>query len=259
MRGNRACADQSPFHCGSPSFWNVPIAIITFQRRQPDSPACLVLSGLFRRRKPGMFARNSNPTGLMPARLTENFPLRPNRVHEVCGAGAAGFAAIACARASGPLLWLREGWREERLNPVGLIRFFDPHRLLVAEAANQTDVLASAEEALRDGSVALVILELSQPLGLTEGRRLQLAAKTGRATGLCLIGEEMGSNAAETRWRAAPLFDPEGADSTLMRWSLIKNKSGTFGAWDVRWDHASRRLSVVSPVGERPGSEGAPG
>ncbi len=69
----------------------------------------------------------------------------------------------------------------------------------------------------------------------------------------------MGSNAAETRWRAAPLYDPEGGDSTLMRWSLIKNKSGTFGAWDVRWNHATRRLLVVSPVGERPGSQDAPG
>lgn len=187
------------------------------------------------------------------------FPLRAGRVHEVCGPGSAGFAAITCARMEGHLFWLREGWREERLNPVGLARFVDPHRLLVAEARNQVDVLASAEEALRDGSVGFVILELSQPLGLTEGRRLQLAAKAGKSTGLCLIPEGMGSNAAETRWHATPLYDPKGGDSTLMRWSLIKNKSGTLGAWDVRWDHATRRLSVVSPVGKRPGSAAAPG
>jgi len=63
----------------------------------------------------------------------------------------------------------------------------------------------------------------------------------------------MGSNAAETRWQAAPLFDPEeAADSTLMRWLLIKNKSGTLEAWDVRWNHAARRLDVVSPTGQRP-------
>lgn len=195
----------------------------------------------------------------MSFEFESTFPLRSGRVHEVCGSGSAGFAAIACARMEGPLFWLREGWREERLNPVGLARFVDPHQLLVAEARNQVDVLASAEEALRDGSVDFVILELSQPLGLTEGRRLQLAAKTGRATGLCLIPEGMGSNAAETRWHAAPLYDPRGEDSTLMRWSLIKNKSGTLGVWDVRWDHATRRLAVVSPVAERPGSAGAPG
>jgi protein ImuA len=187
------------------------------------------------------------------------FPLRAGRVHEVCGPGAAGFAAIACSVIEGALIWIRENWREDRLNPVGLAVFFDPHRLLTVEAGNQVDVLASAEEALRDGSVAFVMLELSQPLGLTEGRRLQLAAKAGGSTGLCLIPEGMGSNAAETRWHAAPVYDPKGGDSTLVRWSLIKNKSGTVGAWDVRWDHAARRLTMVSPVGERPGSEGAPG
>jgi protein ImuA len=195
----------------------------------------------------------------MSSEFESSFPLRRGRVHEVCGPGLAGFAAIACASMEGHLFWLREGWREERLNPVGLARFVDPHRLLVAEARNQLDVLASAEEALRDGSLGFVILELSQPLGLPEGRRLQLAAGAGKTTGLCLIPEGMGSNAAETRWRAAPLHDPEGEDSTLMRWSLIKNKSGTLGVWDVRWDHATHRLAVVSPAGERPGSAAAPG
>ena len=196
----------------------------------------------------------------MTAAFRQSFPLRADRVHEVYGAGRAGFAAVACARAEGALFWLREGWREEALNPVGLSRFFDPERLLVVEARNQADLLASAEEALRDGSLGLAVLETSRPLGLTEGRRLQLAARAGRTTGLCLIPEGMGSNAAESRWHAAPLYDPEGLeDSTLMRWSLIKNKSGTTGAWDVRWDHASRRIAVVSPVGERPGSAGAPG
>ncbi len=195
----------------------------------------------------------------MPSDFASTFPLRAGRVHEVCGPGAAGFAVIAAARLDGPLLWIREIWREDRLNPVGMAVFLDPHRLLVVEAATQADLLAVAEEALRDGSVAFVVIEVSQPLGLTEGRRLQLAARAGGSTGLCLIPEGMGSNAAETRWRAAPLYDPEGGDSTLMRWSLIKNKSGTFGAWDVRWNHATRRLLVVSPVGERPGSQDAPG
>jgi protein ImuA len=196
----------------------------------------------------------------MSAEFRSVFPLRKGRVHEVFGPGATAFTAVLVGQGAGSLIWLRESWREGQLNPVGLSRFFDPARLLVAEARSQLDVLASGEEALRDGSVTLVVLEVSQTLGLTEGRRLQLAAKTGRATGLCLIPEGMGSNAAETRWHAAPVFDPAwGEDSTLMRWSLIKNKSGTLGVWDVRWDHAARRLAVVSAVGERPGSEGASG
>jgi protein ImuA len=195
----------------------------------------------------------------MSAQLQNHFPLRKSRVHEATGPGAGGFAAVACARAKGPLLWLRESWRHEGLNPVGMSLFFDPERLLVARAKDQTDLLAVAEESLRDGAPPLVVIEISRPLDLREGRRLQLAAKAGRSTGLCLIPEGMGSNAAETRWHCAPLYDERGGDSTLMRWKLIKNKSGTLGAWDVRWKHTARRLDVVSPVGERPGSARAPG
>lgn len=187
------------------------------------------------------------------------FPLRKARVHEVCGPGATAFAAIAAGAPPSGLLWVRESWQPEALNPLGLVPFLDPSRLLVAQTAGQTDSLAVAEEALRDGALPVVVIEITRPLNLREGRRLQLAAKTGGSTGLCLIPEGMGSNAAETRWRAAPVFDPQGADSTLMRWDLIKNKSGTLGAWNVRWDAAAHRLDVVSPAGERPGSQGTPG
>lgn len=186
------------------------------------------------------------------------FPLRRARVHEAYGPGALGFAAVVCAGTDGSVIWVREAWRHEQLNPVGLSRFFDPARLLLAHAPSQTDALAVAEDALRDGSVPLVVIELSQPIGLTEGRRLQLAAKAGKSTGLCLIGHDMGSNAAETRWHTAPLTDiaPNftAEDSTLMRWEIKKNKSGTLGVWDVRWTHSTYRLDVVSPAGKRPGS-----
>lgn len=193
------------------------------------------------------------------------FPLRAGRVHEVCGPGATAFAAVTCARArAGALIWIRESWQAEGLNPLGLVDFFDPARLVLANAPSAVDVLAVAEEALRDGAVALVLLEVTRPLDLREGRRLQLAAQAGGTTGLCLIPEGMGSNAAESRWQVAPLLDqgpgrPDHAtDSTLMRWQLIKNKSGTLGAWDVRWNRKTYRLDVVSPVAQRPGSAGAP-
>lgn len=187
-----------------------------------------------------------------------HFPLRSSRVHEVCGPGSVAFAALA-ARKLPPVLWVREAWLPEALNPLGLAPFLDPAGLLIAQAKNQADSLAVAEEALKDGAVAFVVVEITRPLDLREGRRLQLAAKAGQTTGLCLIPEGMGSNAAETRWRCAPVFDAAASDSTLMRWELIKNKSGTPGLWHVRWDSASHRLDVVSPVAERPGPAGAPG
>lgn len=175
------------------------------------------------------------------------FPLRTTRVHEACGPGASSFAAVCCVGVNG-VLWVREAWQSDVLNPVGLSAFFDPARLLMARTKDQTDSLAVAEEALRDGALPLVVVEITRPLDLREGRRLQLAAKAGNTTGLCLIPEGMGSNAAETRWHCAPVFDP--ADSTLMRWQLIKNKSGTLGDWHVRWDAAAHRLDVVSPPGK---------
>lgn len=194
--------------------------------------------------------------------MTANLPLplRPARVHEACGPAATGFAAVACAQSKGHLLWLREGWQAGTLDPAGLSAFCDPARVLIARTKDQTDTLAVAEEALKDGAVALVVIETTRPLDLREGRRLQLAAKAGPSTGLCLIPEGAGSPATETRWHCTPVFDPaEPTDSTLMRWEIIKNKSGTTGAWHVRWNRAAHRLDVVSPVGERPGPAAARG
>lgn len=186
----------------------------------------------------------------MQADLFTFFPLRSARVHEVCGSGALGFAAIYAAQLQGPVLWIREAWRADGINPVGLAPFLDPSRVLLALAKDQVEALAVMEEALRDGSMTSVVIDLDKPLDLTAGRRLQLAAKTGSTTGLCIISESMGSNAAETRWRCDPIFDSEVADSTLMRWSLIKNKSGTLCSWYVRWSpyksDPARRLVVVS-------------
>lgn len=183
------------------------------------------------------------------------FPLCSARVHEVSGAGAVGFATIV---ARGPVLWIREAWLSETLTPQGLLPLFDPAQLLLARPKDQTDALTVAEEALKDSALPYVVLEVTRPLDLREGRRLQLAAKAGGTTGLCIISDGMGSNAAETRWRASPVFDPAQEDSTLMHWEITKNKSGTLGAWHVRWNQKTSRLDVVSPAGERPGSAAVP-
>ncbi|MFT4150587.1 MAG: hypothetical protein QM656_10360 [Paracoccaceae bacterium] len=192
-------------------------------------------------------------------------PLRLSRVHEAYGPGAIGFAAVAVRTGNGPALWIGEGWQGASPHPDGLAAICDPGQILMARTRSQTDTLAVAEEALRDGAVGLVVIELTHPLDLREGRRLQLAAKAGATTGLCLIPEGMGSPAAETRWSCTPVFDEGGrcgnrtTDSTLMRWEIKKNKSGTIGAWHVRWNRAAHRLDVVSPVGFGPDAAGASG
>ena len=186
--------------------------------------------------------------------LAAHFPLRQARVHEVHGRSSLGFAAISAAHKQAGVLWIRQSWRSDSLNPVGLMPFCDPSKILLAQANDQMEGLAVMEEALRDGSLATVVIELDKPLDLTAGRRLQLAAKTGDTTGLCIISEGMGSNAAETRWQCDPVFDPERADSTLMRWSLMKNKSGILRDWYVCWNphhpNQANRLAVVSPPGQ---------
>ena len=184
----------------------------------------------------------------MASDMFTSYPPMPHRTHEACGAGAYFFAFVLGARIAGPCIWVRERWRAEMLNPAGFADILPPERLLLAAARDQTEVLAVAEESLRSAAVPLVVMELGKPLDLTAGRRLQLAAKAGRSTALVLIPEGMGSHATQTRWRCEPVFDE--ADSTLHRWSLIKNKSGTLGAWHVRWDRAAHRIIVVSPAGE---------
>lgn len=197
----------------------------------------------------------------MPATRTIPLPLSPGRVHEACGPGAVAFAAVAAAWGEGPLLWVREGWPAAMLHPAGLAAICDPGRVLLARTARQAETLAVAEEALKDGTLPLVVIEITRPLDLRQGRRLQLAARAGATTGLCLIPEGMGSPAAETRWRCRPVFDPTAVteDSTCMAWEIIKNKTGTIGVWHVRWNAAAHRLDMVSPVAQRPGPAPPPG
>ncbi|WP_247743568.1 hypothetical protein [Shimia sp. R10_1] len=192
--------------------------------------------------------------------------LTKGRMHEAYGAGAPVFACALVQLCRGHVIWVREGWRLEQINPVGMAAFLDPATLILCQTKDQLEALAVAEDALRSGAAAVVVIELSKPVGLTEGRRLQLAAREGNATGLALIGAEaMGSNAAETRWQCLPVFEPDAGttpgrqDSTLQQWDLKKNKSGTLGSWHVRWDAASRRICVVPPAGDRPGAAPAPG
>ena len=185
--------------------------------------------------------------------------LAPFRVHEVGGAAAHGFALVqagmqagaqaGAGAASGPVVYICPAHETDRLLPSGIARLLPPARLLRVQAAGEADLLWATEEALRSGAVGFVIATPQKPLSLTAGRRLQLAAEAGRSTGLLIIRDGMGSNAAQTRWHCAPEWNAQ--DSTLQRWSLIKNKEGTLGDWLVGWNEKARAVCVVSPVGQR--------
>lgn len=179
-------------------------------------------------------------------------------MHEVYGPAANMFATLAGQKSS-LVLWIQEKWKRETLNPLGIKPFLDPERFLMARTHDQISGLSVAEEALRDGAIPFVVIEVTRALNFREGRRLQLAAQTGRTTGLCIISEGMGSNATETRWNTTPVFDPETQDSTLMRWELKRNKKGTLDTWHVRWDQETCRVHVVSPAGNGSGVAHATG
>ncbi|WP_051294396.1 ImuA family protein [Gemmobacter nectariphilus] len=173
------------------------------------------------------------------------------RVHEAEGRGRIAFALFQAARTAGPIFWIALAHDQDRLLPEGLAE-----RLHLVEARDETDLLWATEEALRSPAVALVIAEPARPLSLTVGRRLQLAAEAGRTTGLMLIHQGSGSQAAETRWNCEPIPGPE--DSTRHRWTLIKNKKGTIGPYDVNWYGSAAAFHLVPPTGKRCQSEDPP-
>jgi len=178
--------------------------------------------------------------------------LRSARVHEAEGRGRRAFALFQAARHAGPLIWILPAYVPEVPMLRGLPQGVG-ERLHLLRPTSEMDLLWCIEEALRATPIGLVIAEPDKPLSFLAGRRQQLAAETGRTTGLMLIQTGAGSNAAETRWQCQPLAAPAkaSADSTLHRWNIIKNKSGTIKDWTVNWDGTSPAFHMVSEARER--------
>lgn len=180
---------------------------------------------------------------------TDPFALCARRVHEAEGRGRRAFALFQAVRHPGPLVWILPAHVPELPMLRGLPRGVG-ERLHLFRPSGETDLLWCIEEVLRAAPISLVIAEPEKPLSLTAGRRLQLAAEAGRTTGLMLIREGAGSNATETRWNCEPMASM-AADSTLHRWTLNKNKKGTFGIWTLNWNGASAAVHMVSAARQR--------
>jgi protein ImuA len=183
------------------------------------------------------------------ANPADPFDLRTRRVHEAEGRGRRAFALFQAVRHPGPLVWILPAHVPELPMLRGLPRGVG-ERLHLFRPMGETDLLWCIEEALRAAPVSLVIAEPEKPLSLTAGRRLQLAAEAGRTTGLMLIRQDAGSNAAETRWACEPVAS-QPADSTLHQWSLNKNKKGTLGSWVLNWNGTSVAFHMVSEARQR--------
>jgi protein ImuA len=170
--------------------------------------------------------------------------LAAGRAHEICGPARRTFAALVAAALTGPVIWARGDREAGGLNPEGLARLIDPARVVTALAPRGAEALWAAEEALRSGAAALVVVEPRTPPGLTPVRRLNLAAEAGGAASgappLCLILTPEGGTAAavETRWRADPLpgwatdAAPWGGPARW-RFACLRDKAGPPAAWEV--------------------------
>jgi protein ImuA len=139
-------------------------------------------------------------------------------LHEIAGASAswsddaaaslfaAGLAARFAAHAGMTVLWAlsRFDLYAPGLEQVGL----GPDKVLYAQGAKDSEVLALAEDGLRDGSLACVIGEV-RAADQTATRRLQLAASDGR-TPMLLYRRHRSRE-------QSPLIQPSAA---MTRWSI---------------------------------------
>lgn len=145
------------------------------------------------------------------------------------------FVLYQATLCQGQIVWLQLDRHDRDLMPIGLPQGIAA-RLQLVRCGSEEDLLWATEESLRAEAVALVIACPTKALGLTAGRRLQLAAEAGSTTGLMVIKAGEGSNAAETRWHCAPVSGPETGFCPTHSWRCIKNKSAKAQDWIVHWD-----------------------
>jgi protein ImuA len=199
------------------------------------------------------------------------------RAHELCGASRAVLAAMAAGALerrgeSGPVLWIRAPGAEGGLAPDGFAAFSAPGRLVLVAPRRPAEAPLAAEEALRSGAVALVVLELDSPLRMTPVRRLHLAAEAGteaaRAAGapaptaLLLTPGEGGAEGVESRWRMepAPSAGRAWAAGGAPRWRLerLRARLAPPRRWCVEWAPEDRRRGPLRLSGEADAPVAAP-
>jgi protein ImuA len=196
-------------------------------------------------------------------------------LHEVTPAAegdataAAGFSAALVTHAlSGggkPALWVRHEFATiEDGAPYGpgLAAFgLDPGRVLFVLAVNTREVCGTMEQALRSGTLAVVLGELrgSSKLDLRATRRLSLAAAHGATPGVLLrLGAREKQRArpisAATRWRIAALASgaapANGLGPPRFFAELVRNRRGPAANFSLEWRTHDRTFDIVPALRE---------
>lgn len=135
---------------------------------------------------------------------------RPGRLAELSthedlmSADRLAVALGVMATRAGHILWIgteRDGTEVGLPYAPGLMDWgLDPARLLCVRAQNARDALWSAEEGLKTGALAGVILS-DVPMDLVASRRLALAARENQMICLVLATTRTSAPAAQSRWR----------------------------------------------------------
>lgn len=123
-------------------------------------------------------------------------------------------------------------------------------RSIFVDPAGRDERVWAIDLSLRSGAAAVVVADASR-LGLTESRRLQLAAEEGGALGLLLRPTwEMGElSAARTRWRIAPAPSADADERwivELLRCKGVRPTPEEARPWAVQRSHATGHVSVAS-------------
>ena len=178
---------------------------------------------------------------------------------------AAGTAArFAAERGRHTVLWAltRFDLYAPGLEQVGL----GPDKVLYAQGRKDAEVLAMAEDALRDGSLACVVAEV-RVADRTATRRLQLAAADGgtplllyrrrRRRDACPLGVP---SAAMTRWRigcvpSAPLGIP-GVGRARWAIALVRQRGGNPFTLTLEACDDTGRLALPAAAADRAAAAG---
>ncbi len=180
--------------------------------------------------------------------LDQTLTLAAGRAHEICGPARRVLAAWVMNWGA-PVLWLRLSHNPDRFCPQGLADWAAPGGVIWAENPRPSEVLACAEDGLRSGACALVVVDLAEPVAMTPLRRLHLAAEMGLARrrarspnaslrALVLTPGDGGTPGVESRWHMAPCpargmppADPVGAAWRLTR---TRARMAPPASWDVQ-------------------------
>lgn len=214
-----------------------------------------------------MGAKPSPATHLKLAAIDDVLPWKglPPGLHEVTGpqhdTAAHGFAAAVLGRVMetpGHLLWCRvkrAAFDNGFPYGPGLVHFgLSASRIVFVEAESRSDALWAMEEGLHSRGLSAVYGE-GIALDLTAGRRLQLAAETGKKTAIALTIAHKSSSvtAATTRWNVTTLPSAMGNDAPRSRWclALTRCRGGNAHSWIVEWDHETHGFDLAAPLADR--------